>query len=50
MQNETTKLQLVAILQRAEERLIAQQKRDEVQRILSGKEMPPCCSSALPAR
>jgi type IV secretion system protein VirB5 len=50
VQNETTKLQLVAMLQRAEERLVEQQKSEQVQRILGGREMPPCCSSAFSAR
>ena len=47
VQNETTKLQLVAMLQRAEERLVEQQKSDLAQRILSAsnKGMPPCCSA-----
>lgn len=47
VQNETTKLQLVAMLQRAEERLIEQQKSDLAQRILSASNrgMPPCCSA-----
>ncbi len=49
VQNETTKLQLVAMLQRAEERLIEQQKSDLAQRILSSSNqgMPACCSSRL---
>jgi len=49
IQNETTKLQLVAMLQRAEERLVEQQKADLAQRILSSSNtgMPPCCSSSL---
>jgi type IV secretion system protein VirB5 len=48
VQNEATKLQLVAMLQRAEERLVEQQKTDLAQRILSAsnKGMPPCCSAA----
>jgi type IV secretion system protein VirB5 len=45
VQNEATKLQLVAMLQRAEERLVEQQKSEQVQRILGGKDMPTCCSS-----
>ena len=47
VQNETTKLQLVAMLQRAEERLVEQQKSDLAQRILSASNrgMPPCCSA-----
>ncbi len=47
VQNETTKLQLVAMLQRAEERLVEQQKSDLAQRILSASNrgMPSCCSS-----
>ena len=47
LQHETTKLQLVAMLQRAEERLIEQQKSDLAQKILSSSNtgMPPCCSS-----
>jgi type IV secretion system protein VirB5 len=47
VQNETTKLQLVAMLQRAEERLVEQQKADLAQRILSASNrgMPPCCSA-----
>ncbi len=47
VQNETTKLQLVGMLQRAEERLIEQQKSDLAQRILSASNrgMPPCCSA-----
>jgi type IV secretion system protein VirB5 len=49
VQHETTKLQLVAMLQRAEERLAEQQKTDLAQRILSAsnKGMPACCSSRL---
>jgi len=49
VQNETTKLQLVAMLQRAEERLIEQQKSDLAQRILSATNtgMPACCSSRM---
>ena len=49
VQNETTKLQLVTMLQRAEERLIEQQKSDLSQRILSSSNqgMPACCSSTL---
>ena len=49
VQNETTKLQLVGMLQRAEERLIEQQKSDLAQRILSSSNqgMPACCSSQL---
>ena len=49
VQNETTKLQLVAMLQRAEDRLIEQQKGDLAQRILSSSNqgMPACCSSNL---
>jgi len=45
--NEATKLQLVAMLQRAEERLMEQQKSDLAQRILSASNrgMPPCCTS-----
>jgi type IV secretion system protein VirB5 len=52
VQNETTKLQLVSMLQRAEERLVEQQKSDLAQRILStsNKGMPPCCSSRLAPR
>jgi type IV secretion system protein VirB5 len=52
VQNETTKLQLVAMLQRAEERLAEQQKSDLAQRILgaSNKGMPPCCSSQFAPR
>ena len=48
VQNEATKLQLVAMLQRAEERLLEQQKTDLAQRILSAanKGMPPCCSAS----
>ncbi len=47
VQNETTKLQLVAMLQRAEERLVEQQKSDLAQRILSSSNrgMPACCSA-----
>lgn len=47
VQNETTKLQLVAMLQRAEERLVEQQKSDLAQRILSASNrgMPACCSA-----
>ncbi len=47
VQNETTKLQLLAMLQRAEERLVEQQKSDLAQRILSASNrgMPPCCSA-----
>lgn len=47
VQNETTKLQLVAMLQRAEERLVEQQKSDLAQRIFSASNrgMPPCCSA-----
>jgi len=47
VQHETTKLQLVAMLQRAEEKLVEQQKNDLAQRILSAsnKGMPACCSS-----
>jgi type IV secretion system protein VirB5 len=47
VQNETTKLQLVAMLQRAEERLVEQQKSDLAQRIMSASNrgMPPCCSA-----
>jgi len=50
--NETTKLQLVAMLQRAEERLLEEQKRELAQRILSASNrgMPPCCSSRLAPR
>jgi type IV secretion system protein VirB5 len=49
VQNETAKLQLVAMLQRAEERLIEQQKGDLAQRILSSSNqgMPACCSSRI---
>ena len=49
VQNETTKLQLVAMLQRAEERLVEQQKSDLAQRILSSSNtgMPACCSSRV---
>jgi type IV secretion system protein VirB5 len=49
VQHETTKLQLVAMLQRAEERLVEQQKSDLAQRILSASNrgMPACCSSRL---
>ena len=49
VQNETTKLQLVAMLQRAEERLIEEQKSDLAQRILRGSNrgMPACCSSRI---
>lgn len=52
VQHETTKLQLVAMLQRAEERLVEQQKTDLAQRILSAsnKGMPACCSSRLAPR
>ncbi len=48
--NEGTKLQLVSMLQRAEERLVEQQKSDVAQRILSASNrgMPACCSSRLP--
>ena len=47
VQNEATKLQLVAMLQRAEERLVEQQKTDLAQRILSASNrgMPACCSA-----
>ena len=47
LQHETTKLQLVAMLQQAEHRLIEQQKADVAQKILSSSNtgMPPCCSS-----
>jgi type IV secretion system protein VirB5 len=47
LQHETTKLQLVAMLQQAEQRLIEQQKADLAQKILSSSNtgMPPCCSS-----
>ena len=48
--NEATKLQLVSMLQRVEERLVEQQKSDVAQRILSASNrgMPACCSSRLP--
>lgn len=51
VQNEATKLELVALLQRAEDRLIAQQKSDLAQRILSASNqgMPACCSSRIAA-
>lgn len=51
VQNEATKLQLVAMLQRTEERLVEQQKMDLAQRILSASNrgMPPCCSADLGA-
>jgi type IV secretion system protein VirB5 len=47
LQHETTKLQLVAMLQQSEQRLIEQQKTDVAQKILrsSNTGMPPCCSS-----
>jgi type IV secretion system protein VirB5 len=47
VQHETTKLQLVAMLQRAEERLIEQQKTDAARKILnpSNTGMPRCCES-----
>ncbi|WP_248345817.1 P-type DNA transfer protein VirB5 [Anaeromyxobacter paludicola] len=49
VQNEATKLQLVAMLQRAEEKLVEQQKSDLAQRILgaSNRGMPACCSASL---
>jgi type IV secretion system protein VirB5 len=45
--NEGTKLQLVAMLQGAEERLAREQRRDVAQKILSPTNtgMPDCCSS-----
>ena len=47
IQNEATKLQLVAMLMRAEERLVEQQRSELAQRILSASNrgMPPCCSA-----
>jgi len=44
--NEATKLQLVAMLQAAEARLIEEQKGDLARKILSASNtgMPPCCS------
>jgi type IV secretion system protein VirB5 len=47
IQVETTKLQLIAMLQRAEERLIAEQKAALARKILSNSNtgMPSCCSS-----
>ena len=47
LQHETTKLQLVGMLQQAEQRLIEQEKADLARRILSSSNtgMPPCCSS-----
>jgi type IV secretion system protein VirB5 len=52
VQNEATKLQLVAMLQRTEERLVEQQKSDLAQRILSASNrgMPACCSADLGSR
>ena len=52
VQHETTKLQLVAMLQRAEERLVEQQKSDLAQRIFrsSNTGMPFCCSSRMTVR
>ncbi|HVO19905.1 MAG TPA: P-type DNA transfer protein VirB5 [Anaeromyxobacter sp.] len=46
VQNEATKLQLVALLQRAEERLEAEQRRDLAGRILdpANPRMPECCT------
>jgi type IV secretion system protein VirB5 len=45
--NEATKLQLVAMLQQAEERLEAQQRHDLAQKILSPRNtgMPSCCAA-----
>jgi type IV secretion system protein VirB5 len=45
--NEGTKLQLVAMLQQAEERLAREQRRDVAERILSPANtgMPDCCRS-----
>ncbi len=47
VQNETTKLQLVSMLQRAEEKLEREQRRELAQRILDPAipSMPSCCSS-----
>jgi type IV secretion system protein VirB5 len=52
LQHETTKLQLVAMLQQAEQRLIEQHKTDLAQKILSSSNtgMPPCCSTRPIAR
>jgi type IV secretion system protein VirB5 len=46
VQNETTKLQLVSMLQRAEEGLAREQRRELAQRILDPAipSMPSCCS------
>jgi type IV secretion system protein VirB5 len=45
--NETTKLQLVQMLQQAEEKLAAQQRREVAQKILdpANTGMPACCSA-----
>jgi type IV secretion system protein VirB5 len=45
--NETTKLQLVQMLQQAEEKLAAQQRHEVAQKILdpANTGMPPCCSA-----
>lgn len=47
IQVEATKLQLIAMLQRAEERLIAEQKDELARKILTNQNtgMPHCCSS-----
>jgi len=47
VQNETTKIQLVAMLQRAEERLEGEQRRELARRILdpANPTMPDCCAS-----
>jgi len=47
VQNETTKLQLVSMLQRAEEKLEREQRRELAQKILdpANPSMPSCCSS-----
>lgn len=47
VQNETTKLQLVAMLQHAEEQLEREQRRDLALKLLdpANTAMPPCCSS-----
>jgi len=49
VQNEATKLELIALLQRAEDRLVEEQKSDLARKIMSASNqgMPPCCSSKL---
>ena len=49
LQQETTKLQLVSMLQRAEERLAIEQKNEVARKILSSSNtgMPACCSSQV---